>query len=131
MDHFIYDASLHRDWEVLVDCSRPGAPARIELTRPGTAATIPAYAGRHQDAEKAVRSPAAYRIHVKAGDAVEVFSSADDPARIMLSGIAMQSALAGQVIRVRLRASGRFVSGIVRGAHSVELAAVKRSWREP
>lgn len=148
VDRYVYDASLQRDWEVLVDCDHPDAPARMELApkgarTPGKSAACGADAA--QSSKKPAgrqRSPQSERlardsqppIVLKAGAAVEVTSPPNAPAQILLAGVAMQTALLGQPIRVRLSASGRFIRGIVRGPHSVELVAVERlswSWRKP
>src|SRR6185503_13698618 len=39
VDHYVYDASLKRDWEVLVDCEHPGSPARMKLAPEGAHVT--------------------------------------------------------------------------------------------
>jgi hypothetical protein len=138
VDHYVYDSSLHRDWEVLVNCDRPDAPARIELAPAGVRGIVgaPIRNVRRVSRESAIRNGAsllpARPLSIKAGAAVEVSSAAHARASILFSGTATQSALAGQVIRVRLKPSGKFVTGIVRGPHSVELAPVaKPSWGKP
>ncbi|MGC2162431.1 MAG: flagella basal body P-ring formation protein FlgA [Silvibacterium sp.] len=130
LDHYLYDASLHKDWEVLIDCDHPAAPARMQLV-PNLRA-LPASA-THTTARLASKSslPVA-PIGIKLGTTVEVSNRPGAPASIQLSGTAMQSALRGQHIRVRLSANGSFVNALVRGPHSVELAAAaKPSWGQP
>lgn len=136
--HYIYDSSLHRDWEVLVDCQHPDAPARIGLAptsvhrAAGTGAHNVQGTGHEAASRGRANRPSAAPISIKAGAAVEVSNAPDASASIMLTGTALQTALSGQIIRVRLRPSGRFVTGIVRGPHSVELATIARlSWGKP
>ena len=130
VDHFIYDASLHRNWEVLIDCDHPAAPARMKLT--SNISILPAIETRKAARSEAKIIPSVPLIGIKAGTAVEVSNSADAPASIRLSGTAMQSAYRGQAIRVRLSANGHFVIALVCGPHSVELAAAaKPSWGQP
>lgn len=134
MDHYFYDESLHREWEVLVDRAHPDTPARMEL--------VPI--GKHEESEDVARAAglngakqsdagrqAFSAVCVRAGQIVEVSNAVPAPARILLEGVAMQTAFPGQKIRVRLGSTGRFISAIVRGPHSVELAApVGPSWRK-
>lgn len=133
LDHYVYDASLREDWAVLVDCNHSAAPARMKLV-PNTVGS--AQATQRSKTLAAVRIQATIRAGVKAeiksGTAVEVLSGANQPASILLSGTAMETAFFGQPIRVRLSASGNFVRGLVRGPHTVQLiAAAKPLWREP
>jgi hypothetical protein len=135
VDHYVYDASLKRDWEVLVDCEHPGAPARMKLAPEGTHITRAASAARVEQGPKAA-PPAANSqlapVVIRTGADVEVSSAPGSPARILLSGTAMEMGRAGQDIRVRINASGRFLRGVVRGPHSVELAAAaKPAWGKP
>jgi len=141
IDHYVYDASLKRDWEVLVDCEHPGAPARMRLAPEGVHRTLGANAVRTTSAtpveqETKPAQPVANSqptpVVIKAGADIEVSSAPGSPARILLSGTAMEMGRVGQDIRVRINASGRFLSGIVRGPHSVELASVaKPAWGKP
>ena len=119
LDHYVYDASLHRDWEVLIDCKHPAAPAQMKLA-PNTTRIEPA-AKRTED------NPVSNGV--KAGASVVVSNSSNALTSIRLSGTAMQTAFRGQPIRVRLSSSGHFITGFVRGPHSVELASVvKLQW---
>lgn len=128
LDHYLYDSSLRQDWEILIDCNHPAAPARMQLAL--TRGTARKRQSAKTTASMPTQIPAALRI--KAGTAVEVLSPADSSASIHLAGTAMQTAFAGQPIRVRLDPSGHFVNGLVRGPHSVELAAAtKLSWGRP
>lgn len=126
IDHYIYDASLKQDWEVLVDCDHPAAPARMKLA--------PNTSGRPQSAKRfpsgVVKNAAP--LVIKTGTAVEVSGAPGLPATIQLSGTALETAFAGQPIRVRLSASNRLVTGLVRGPHSVDLAAAAAAprWSE-
>lgn len=130
VDHYVYDASLKRDWAVLVDCEHPGAPARMKLLPKGVHESIDRAARAGQFMKTA--NPKPRTAAVKAGAAVEVSSALNAPVRILLAGTAMQTALAGQSVRVRLAASGRFIRGIALGPHSVELASVAQaSWGKP
>jgi hypothetical protein len=122
LDHYVYDPSLRRDWEVLIDCNHPAAPAQMKLAsnRTGTV-QIPKHT-----AATAENNPAPA---IKAGADVEVSNGSNPLTSIRLSGTAMQTAFPGQPIRVRLNVSGRFVTGLVRGPHSVELiSAAKPLW---
>lgn len=126
LDHYLYDSSLNQDWEILIDCNHPAAPARMQLAL----GTVRKRQSRQTTASMPTPIPAALRI--KAGTAVEVLSPADSSVSIHLAGTAMQTAFAGQLIRVRLDPGGHFVTGLVRGPHSVELAAApKLSWGQP
>jgi hypothetical protein len=120
LDRYVYDSSLKRDWSVFVDCNHPAAPARMKLA--------PSATGSKRMAAEVVSNLAP--IIVKAGTAVEVSNSMNALATMHLSGTAMQTAFLGQPIRIRLDASGRFITGLVRGPHSVELASsAKPLWR--
>lgn len=130
VDHYVYDASLKRDWAVLVDSEHPSAPARMELLPDGR--REPAVRADHGRQFLKSANPQTRAVAVKAGASVEVSSAPDAPARILLAGTAMQTAFAGQPVRVRINASGRFVRGIALGPHSVELAAsAQSSWGKP
>jgi hypothetical protein len=135
VDHYVYDASLKRDWEVLVDCDHPGAPARMKLAPVGAHITRAANAVPVEQETKSAQHVANSQptpVVIKAGADIEVSSAPGSPARILLSGTAMEMGRVGQDIRVRINASGRFLSGIVRGPHSVELASVaKPAWGKP
>ncbi len=135
IDHYVYDASLKRDWEVLVDCDHPGAPARMELAPEGAHLTRAANAAPVEQEPKSAQPPANSQpapVVIKAGADIEVSSAPDLPARILLSGTAMEMGRVGQEIRVRIDASGRFLRGTVRGPHSVELAAAAEPvWGKP
>lgn len=135
IDHYVYDASLKRDWEVLVDCEHPGVPARMRLAPVGAHRTRAANATPVEQEPKPAQPVANSQptpVVIKAGADIEVSSAPGSPARILLSGTAMEMGRVGQDIRVRINASGRFLSGIVRGPHSVELASVaKPAWGKP
>lgn len=156
VDHYVYDASLKREWKVLVDCDDPGAPTRMELAPKGASqpargaangATINTGARARSSAPNPARTLArspepAPAIDaegsrrpstlVKAGSAVEVTGAPNAAVRILLAGTAMQDAPLGRPVRVRLGLSGQFVRGIVRGPHSVELVApTQLSWGRP
>jgi hypothetical protein len=124
LDHYVYDASLKRDWAVLIDCGHPAAPARMSL---GSNAA----SGLQSSKRTARNHPGDLApIMVKAGTAVEVSNSINAHATLRLSGIAMQTAFLGQPIRIQLAASGRFITALVRGSHSVEMASsAKPLWR--
>ena len=135
VDHYVYDASLKRDWEVLVDCEHPGSPARMKVAPEGAQIPRAANAARVEQGPKTA-PPAANSqpqpVVVRAGADVEVFNDPGSPARILLSGTAMEMGRLGQEIRVRIDASGRFLQGTVRGPHFVELAAAaKPAWGKP
>ena len=135
VDHYVYDASLKRDWEVLVNCDHPGAPARMKLAPEGAHIPRAANAASVEQEPRSLQpvtnsQPAP--VVIRAGADVEVSSAPGSPARILLSGTAMEMGRAGQEIRVRINASGRFLRGVVRGPHSVELAAAaKPVWGKP
>lgn len=139
VDHYAHDASLKRDWAVLVDCDHPGAPARMKLAPRGEHApvqNVPVGGVRvarviHGEGKLEFVKPQP-PIAVKAGAAVEVSNAPEAPARILLSGTAVETARLGQPVRVRLNLSGRFVQGIAQGPHSVELAGMALpAWRKP
>jgi hypothetical protein len=142
IDHYVYDASLKRDWEVLVDCDHPGSPARMKLAPEGEHTPRSAELARASKAVHGEQEPDSAShvvepqqptpIVIRAGADVEVSSASGSPARILLSGTAMEMGRVGQEIRVRIDASGRFLQGTVRGPHSVELAAAaKPAWGKP
>lgn len=115
IDHYLYDASLRRDWEILIDCNHPQLPARMTLAN-----QLPT----------SHRTPALPTI--KAGASVEITGTANDPGSICLTGTAIENAFTGQTVRVRLDANGHFVMGRVRGSHLVELIAAARPlWGTP
>jgi hypothetical protein len=123
LDHYIYDASLRREWEVLIDCRHPAAPAQMKLA-PNTTDSA-SFPKRTAAAPENNSAP----IVMKAGASVVVFNDPNAPTSIRLSGTAMETAFPGQPIRVRLNASGSFITGFVRGPHSVKLAsAAKPQW---
>lgn len=111
VDHYAYDASLRRDWEVVVDCSHPASPGRMRFAENVGA---PVGAGRKDDA-------------IKAGTSIILSSPRDASAVILLRGTAMETAFVGQRIRVRLNLDNRFVEAIVRGSHSAELVPVQEN----
>lgn len=135
VDHYVYDASLKRDWEVLVDCDHLGAPARMKLAPEGShrvrvASAVPI--GQKPKSAQPVTNFQPAPVVIRPGAPVEVSSAPNAPAQILLSGTAMEPGRVGQPIRVRINASGRFLQGVVRGPHSVELAAVaKPVWGKP
>lgn len=135
IDHYFYDESLHREWEVLTDRTHPAAPSRMEL--------VPiSKQGKHEESEHVVQTMgfkgtkqnhasqwAFSPVCIRAGQSVEVSNAAPARTRILLEGVAMQTASPGQKIRVRLGSTGRFISAIVRGPHLVELAPpAQPSW---
>ncbi|MGH9586273.1 MAG: hypothetical protein ACRD3F_04940 [Acidobacteriaceae bacterium] len=133
VDHYIYDASLHRDWEVLVDCEHPDAPARMELV-PFRKQTDPEQSSgvTHGLTSQDMNAGRSSQVSIKAGEVVEVASAANSLTSISMRGVAMQTAFFGQRIRIRLSVGGHFVYGIVRGSHSVQLAAAAMpGWRKP
>lgn len=130
VDHYVYDAALHKNWAVLVNCAHPAEPDRMQITA-RTDANIAATPGARSNEKPRVQN-AAPDICIKAGAAVEVSNPASSLVNMELSGTAMQSASRGQTIRVRLNPEGYFVHAIVRGPHAVELVAEhKPSWRQP
>lgn len=141
LDHYAYDASLHRNWAVLIDCEHPASPARMELVpgrvhEPDTQRTAPERGGKSAPAGEPAETQLAIRFavqpEIRVGEAVQVLNRAGAPASFLLAGRAEESAVIGRPIRVRLNATGAQVRAIVRGPHSVELAAaVKPVWRKP
>lgn len=130
VDHSVYDAVLHKQWAVLVNCAHPEDPARMEIISSRDAAGVHAReVERNEKREAAIFAGA---ISVKAGTAVEVRNAVNGMVSIRMAGTAMQSASIGQTIRVRLNSEGSFVYAIVRGPHVVELAAAgsKPVWRQ-
>lgn len=141
LDHYTYDASLHRKWAVLIDCNHPAAPARMMLV-PGWVKAPDAHRATAKQGGRTVRpgrpvasQPGirfAVQPEIRVGEAVEVSNRAGAAANFLLSGTAEESAVIGRPIRVRLNANGAQVRAIVRGPHSVELAAaLKPVWRKP
>jgi hypothetical protein len=120
LDHYHYDPALHRDWQVLVDCNHPAAP---EQTRPAPSASGISHRGNRVTVSTVV---------VHAGAVVEVSSTPNSPTAIRLSGTAMQTAFVGQPVRVRLASSGRFITALALGPHSVELVQPQKpQWGHP
>ncbi len=141
LDHYVYDAALHRNWAVLMDSEDPGAPERMVLV-PGQArelATHRVEPKRSDAAEQTGKSAEGWRESkfaarpdVRVGEAVQISNAPDAPASFLLAGTAEESAGIGRTIRVRLSANGAQVRAIVRGPHSVELAVgSKPVWRAP
>lgn len=141
LDHFFYDASLKRDWRVLVNCDHPELPPRMVLGPKADGTEAKARIVNPEDGKREAGSSRdrvafndvkrAKLICIRAGTEVQVESAPSTVARILLAGKAMQTAFAGQRIRVRLDLGGRFVSGIVRGPHQVVLAGAKPAWGQP
>jgi len=141
LDHYVYDASLGKDWEVFLDCNHPETPPRMVLapviSTNGTTMRPVSPVKRffaHSEAapEIQLRVAPTTAPEIEAGAVVQVLNGPDAPTSIQLEGTAMQSAYRGQPIRVRLSANGRFVNGFVLGSHSVVLAAAtKASWGQP
>lgn len=137
VDHFVFDASLHRDWKVMVDCGHPGVPARMELLpfaapeqgEGKSSSGMPVADAGDASPQNDRESVAAAMI--KSGDTVDVTSGVRGAVRVSIRGIAMQTAFPGQKIRVRLSANGRFVFGVVRGPHRVELSESAKPWGKP
>lgn len=124
LDHYVRSASQEREWAVMVDCNHPGAPEQIRLV-PGwhgtRAAKLPA------QSVSALR-PAQPTV-IRAGTPVVVVNVPGAAVTMNLTGVAVNSAQVGQMIRVRLDAFHSLVSGIVRGPETVELvAAVQTQW---
>lgn len=137
VDRYIYDASLRRDWKVLVNCDHPEVPARIELVPLGEQKqSIKKEVSKAQGVGSESANPdraqgVAPPNCVKAGEDVEVSNGSRAPVRISMRGVAMQTAFPGQKIRIRLSANGKFVSAIVSGSHSVQLVnGSPISWRK-
>ena len=125
VDHYVADAALGRRWAIVVDCRHPGWP-------PHAVAAAGSVAGKAEASSLANRAAASSEpaeLVVQAGSQVELWS--DSPARIRLSGIALQSGRLGQWISVKTRVQPVALHGIVRGPDSVELEAGAASGREP
>lgn len=141
IDHYVYDAALHRRWEVLVDCGHPAGPSRMVLL-PGF---VSAAADRRMSAQRRAtsslgltsmasgsRTPAARDVIVHADEAITVLSRPGTAAQFALAGVAEQAAYAGQDVRVRLRINGAMVWAKVSGPHTAVLdAPAGRERRKP
>jgi len=125
VDHYVFDAPLKRNWAIMIDCTHPNWPAQaIEVpSMEGEGLRMTARA-THSDA---LLLPAPVIV---SGSPVELWR--DGEASIRLAGVALESGVVGQSIRVRAGLGLKFLRGIVRGPHSVELAEdIKTGWREP
>lgn len=135
VDHYIHDASLNKDWAVLVNCDDPAIPAKLVPATHREAQAFEREMGtpRAKNVAKAtIAADAARAICLKAGAPIEVTNAASSTVSMQLAGTAMQSAYPGQTIRVRLNADGQYVSAVVRGPHVAQLvAAAKPVWRRP
>ena len=124
VDHYVFDAALKRSWAVMIDCRHPNWPAQaVEVpSREAEAASMSAHAIQ-------ARSSRLDAAVIASGSRVELWQDGD--ASIRLTGVALESGKVGQSIRVRAGLGFKFLRGIVRGPHSVELAAIQTGWRQP
>jgi hypothetical protein len=111
-----WDVQLQKMWELRQDCSHPAWPARV------IALNI-----THTNGAAASVIPRVPQQLVHAGDRVRLWMQ-DAHARIEMSGVAGQSAVAGEHIMVRIlqqfQGDGfavQLVPGIVRGPDDVEM----------
>jgi hypothetical protein len=126
VDHYLSDPVLKRSWAVMIDCRHPGWPAQAVEVQAAGAGTRPLSVSQGMNTGPSARPAPA----VHSGSRVELWSDGD--ARIRLSGIALESAIVGQPVRVRAGLGATPLSGTVRGAHSVELTeGSKTGRREP
>jgi hypothetical protein len=117
VDHYFFDPVLRNSWAVVVDCAHPERPAQM----------MPAHdphemAGADRNAFQAAQ----LRPWLRAGSAVRAWRAG--AVRIELSATAIESAPVGSKVKVRIRAGGTILEGVVRGADSVELTAGVSAW---
>jgi hypothetical protein len=118
-----WDAVLRRGWELRQDCAHPEWPDR--LVAAVTPASIPVSGTGHPAAP--VAATAILPLLVHAGDSVRLWEE-DAMVRIEISGVAEQSARAGERVVVRITRQTddagltvNRIGGIVRGAGEVEM----------
>jgi hypothetical protein len=113
-ERYITDAILHRRWAVVMDCNHPERPWTLEEVPWQNTSSLPTIARvRPTVAEQ-------YVPLVPAGAKVRLWQNRDG-ASIELSGTALESGNAEQMIHVRTGKRGTVLEGRVRGAGSVEL----------
>ncbi len=127
VDHYRFDAELKLSWAAMVDCRHPEWPARLVIVD-----AVPDERGGRRNPvggmpeDRAAAAP----IRIASGSRVDVWRVGEQ--QIRLSGVALESAMLGQLIHVRAGLGNAPLRGIVRGPHSVELAEEnKTGWREP
>ena len=141
VDHYLYDAALHRSWAVLIDCDHPDAPSQMVLLPgspkyPSERRVVIArrgFASQYESGAGSLRwvRPVA-KAEIRSGESVDVANRPGSPAAFLLAGTAEETAFAGHVIRVRLKVNGAEVRAVVTGPHSVVLSAVSKPvWRKP
>jgi len=111
---YFTDSSLHQRWVVVVDCRHPEHPASL--------IAIPARVNRDVDNSAPVAGP-----EVLSGMQVRLWSSGNG-AEMQFTGVAMEAAYVGKMVRVRTGFRGTVLSGVVRGPGSVELIK-SRDWK--
>lgn len=114
IDHYVTDSVLKRTWALVIDCGHPHWPPRIRDV-PSGADT----AARPQTNPPSVTSASARSPDVQRGSRVKLWS--EGPPAIRLSGIALESAVVGQQIKVRAGLDVNPLCGKVSGPGSVKL----------
>jgi hypothetical protein len=115
-DYYIFDPVLRQTWSVVMDCQHPNWPPQA-IESP--ASVKPSKSGMLAAAEIPSSRMAGVIAIVKPGTSVNLWS--DSPARIRLSGMALEFGVVGQKIQVRVERLGTILSGIIDGPHSVRL----------
>lgn len=117
-----YDAELRKTWELRQDCAHPDWPARTVATAFGDTEHL-----TDNPASPAAEVSSVPPLLVHAGEPVRLWSQ-DATSRIEITGIAEQSARAGERINVRISHQSsdsgltiQHIAGIVRAADSVEI----------
>lgn len=131
LDHYVRSASQGREWAVMVDCNHPGAPERMQLV-PGwrpVKVTKPADGRNAIDTSSHSPEPVAPTAIIRAGSPVVVVNAPGAAMTMRLTGVAVDSAPVGSVIRVRLQAFHALIDGVVLAQGKVQLiAAVHSQW---
>ena len=124
---FVYDPMLKRTWAILTDCRHSDWPPQAaEVVQPPDAHQRKTLTATHLLAAK---TSTAMLQTVQPGSRLDLW--AESPARIRLSGIALERATTGQPIRVRVERMNTILYGVVSGPHSVRLEFNTSTWRRP
>lgn len=114
IDHYVTDFVLKRTWALVIDCGHPQWPPLIRAL-PSGADTV----ARPQTNPPPVTFASARSPDVQRGSRVELWS--EGPPAIRLSGIALESAVVGQQIKIRAGLGVNPLCGKVSGPGSVKL----------
>lgn len=130
VERYLYDATLHRSWAMVRDCSHPERPAWLLPTDDAIPDAAMSQAGTVELQERPHAAYAKTGVWVRGGARVVLWRTSGD-VQIQLTGIALESAPLGAELAVRIGMQGAVVRGIVRGPDSVELITAPLQWGQP